>query len=1172
MGGFFAGPSAVFTVVDAEDTPLPGITVEFSGAGASESVETDAFGGLKTRIVGAGVGVQVRDADYEDFIDTIDIESGKEYTIKLNTKTPQAVLKTINFELRDEDRSLLGQAAGVSMSFSCSVPGKQPAPLNGSGPRQRVSVQTDCGSLTASISVAGFEDARQQFNVAAQDATVIVILSRGARFGTVVVSVKDAVSGSAIENAEVNLKRGVVTAFHGGLTDSTGSVILRNVPVGAYTAEAAAPESSGYSTGYSGEFSLTLEDVSSGLPVEADVLLRRADSSRLIYLKFVDSASSQPVEGVDAQLVRGSQPQITLQSDSSGLVRFINLDSNSYSVIARDENYLLRVVKDVNIVTEGSQPVVVRLVKASLVNAGTARVLVSDYSGAKIGDADTSLFSAGLGFPIASGKTGDDGAASYANLPAGEYYAEAEKVVDGALMQETSERKQVTPAAVTELPIVLVVASGTIEALVLDDSGRPLADVNVTFRAFSNGEVLGLESTASNGRTDAIEVRQDKRPYLVAQKPGFYTFTSLPYNITPNGKATATIRLEREQDPNPLAPFDVELVGVFDASGKKATQVLPNKAYTFRFNYVVLGDIATSSFVARAGLQGELNAADSNIAVRGFSSFGGDGAYSSCYNPLNAYATCGADSVDLSATGAGAKSVRKDFGALTEGVYELQANVFIRDVPASAAPSTRVQVRFGVKQSGGGNPVYKPGENELYLWDEFLSTPFCSGDGCGISLSSTIQDSGRVFYPEPAPLADGSLTTLIVGQSYSLVYSAINLGDERFDNVQLRAVKSLDPSDAFLQLSGTSFPIGTLAANQPAPATGTIGVQAKAVANRVQVDLNLGLGKPGDSMRLLFSIAGLRPMSVSLSPQSLVPNAPNTVVIKVSDSSGSPIEGALVAIYTRDSGTEVDAGFSDASGFYISRLSQPYESGKVFDVNASKAGFMESTSQLVVGTLGGGLPGLHCLKAVIGGTEYAVEDAVAEIGRRGGSVQFLLRNSGCGDDIGVKIRKHPDSDLALDVAGSPYDLSAAPSRAIANNSTLTLNVKSDRQFGIHPLYLTATQGPETFGGAVRVKVTDPAVCLFADRALAPSAPYSQDFTLDFRNAAEIMKFFNECYTGSQDNKYPENNFPWERASGTTFPFDGDAAASHSEYRIEARNTGFNADDFFLIVTEDYKRG
>ncbi len=1176
--GLLSGPKAKFIVVDKNDTPLGGISVHFSGGGKSEAVTSDKFGELETHAIGKGISVSVSTNKYAEFNDKLDIEAGKEYTIKLKAISQPVTAKSITFDLRDDAGIPLPSGTQVSMSFACSGSSAAPQGFSRIGQRHTISAQSDCGVLNASISSAGFEDTRKQVNVASTVGDVIVNMSRQELFASVIVAVKDAKTKQPVEGASVFLMLGEVTAYQGGITDETGTALFQRVAGGSYTAKAIPEAESGYITGFGAEFSISAQ-VSPEEAISQEVLLEKADPTKMIYIKFVDNSTSQPLAGVNARLYRQGIFQLPLGSGEDGAVKFTNVDANKYSVVASHPDYVLKVIRDVNVVNAGSSPMVVKLVKAPHPTAGHASVTVLEFSGAKVSGADVSLYSKDYGFALLTDTTGADGNVLFRNLPLGEYYAKAQKNVSGVLMEASSERKNLDANKITDFPIILVIANGKMSVRVKDDSS-PSHDVNgakVTFIDSITGEQLAIKTTNGQGSTGEMAIRVNKRPYVVVGKIGFTSVTSEFFVLTAGATTSVTIVLHPLQQPDPRSPFDVELDGVFNDSGNSPTgtavqRLLKSKSYWFRFSLIALEDLNNTTFVARAGHENETAASDSNIVLRGFRSFAGDGVYSSCYSLDNNYTPCG--------TGLGqsgdAKTIIRNFSGGVGLKKDVEYLLFVKAYINDADDGTPIELRFGVKSSEPPPTRYKPSEHELYLWGTNVNSPFCTSGSCGIAIGAKIQDIGKELMPEPVPILQSGLVGLVVGYTYDVNYDITNLSNSRYDNVVMSVSKppGADPQER-IKITGVSNARFSLPASQPSPARGSYQIKGTNTIPSLEIDMNLNLNARGDSLKFFVNSKGTKTMAISFSPSALRANERNNLIIKVKDAQGNAVPGARITMTNRQNPgaplTIVPDGITAVTGpnGELSALIPSYNSGTAFDVNAAKAGFSNAAAVLTVGSSNTAPDVLSCFMADVGGVEKPVSGSQVEIQLRGASATFTIVNR-CLFPVDVNVSRHQSSDITFSKDDSAF-LPSIPSFTLPPNASSGIAVKSDKEFGMHPIYFNLKAGQKPYGGIMKARIYDDGVCLFANRATQGAAETGHDYTFDFGKSGELLRFFNRCYTGQVGYGYPTTNLA-DRAIVNTSEIIGDLPNSYSSYIAELINTGFAENDFFLIITQDYVKG
>lgn len=1171
------GVPATFLVTDADDTPLSGVLAEFSGKGRTESRTTDPFGEFQSLLVGESITVSVKHKGFQQFRDTMDIEQGKAYQIKLSKESSGTEIRRISFELRSEDRSLLGSSQDVSMSFSCS--GQQVAPLGFSkkGPSHSVSVQTNCGILTAKISAVGFEDALKQVDVRSQEGTVIVGLARKQSFASLRVLVKDRKTGAPVEGVSLRLKIGDATAVQGGTTDATGTRIIPRVPGGTYRVFAEPDEGSGYAVAYSDEFSVGVAQFASNGPLQVEVLLEKPVDPGSIFLKFIDSVSSEQVKDVQAGLVIENSVSHSKSSLSDGTVRFVNLEAGKkYAVIARHEKYVLKVISNAEL-SKSQAPSLVKLVKASAANSGIARAIVSEHSSAKVQGAEVLLYSKDNTFPVDSARTGSDGKFDFQNLPPGEYKVLASKEIDGTAFSVTSELKAIASGQTTEFSLVLVMASGSIEAEVFDESGKKLEGASVSFYDSVSDSKLDEKNTGANGKTEKVQLRANKIPYLVVKKQGFYDTYTRPYHITASATETVKVSMRPVKEQQVAAPFDVELGAITELSGSQAAKLEENKEYIFRFRFFAVKALSDAKAAVRAGLDSEAANSDTNILIKGFSVFSGPARFFSCYNPENSFAECETKPIDFTASGA--KQAIANLGDLLPGVYDFEARVFVKDVPAEKEESAVMEMRYGGKAKADGTNFFRKNEKELYVWRAGLKKPFCLSD-CGVLISLSIQDLKKTQFAAPLPLANESLTKLLKSESYTLYYEAANLGQTAFDDVKMSLSNTPLVNNApVLELPSSPVSVGKLERGQTVK--GSFNFSAPSNVESTALALSLGLSKPGDSAKVLFSVSELAAMQMALIPERLLPGVPNTVVVKVVDSKGAPVGKADIFFEESPSGRQIPIGGpTNDAGLYSALFRESLSPGTVIVVKGQKQGYAAAEKRLTVGPETAVQAGDECITV----NDSSPDLVVLEIDSRvctapmtcsgGKAAQFSIKNNSCGQEMIVRLQKHPDSDLVIEKGQAKY--TPGEEFVLANNGSADFKVTSQKQFGLHPIYIEGSRGS---GGArlgfgtVKVSVFDPRVCLFAEKPVKEGPKSGEKFSLDFSGESETLRFLNKCFTSLLGESYPSNDLTAgvlkEKLLIDLGESLNDAPNSLSSQAYSVRNIGVTGDTFFLITTEDY---
>ena len=1156
-----SGALAKFGVLDPSGEPLEGAEVVLAAQGRVQEKTSDSFGEFETDLIGKGIAVRAKHDGFEDFNDTIDIEPQKKYTISMGKKAIVVVSKRISFELRDEQHELIDSAALVSMSFTCSKYVNPPS-VSGKGGTHSISVQSNCGTLTATINAQGFDELNRQGDVLAQEGTVVVVLSKKQLFASVGVVAKDAETMLPLEGVRIKFKKGDVTALDGGTTDSSGSKIVQRVPAGDYVIEAI-PSDNEHVITFSGEFSVTAAQFSSGEPLSVEVLVKKSEgTAKSLSVKFIDSQDSKPVKDVEATLVIESQKSVTLNSGEDGIVKFAKLDDkNTYSVIAYNPKYVLFVARNLKVNTA---PVEIKLAKATSLNSGAARVIALDSAGAGITDADIQLYSRQLPFSIRSGKTGSGGKIDLTGLPAGDYYAKAGKVIDGIAHENKSDQKSITAGSMIEFPIELVVANANMQVIVKGEDGKPIANARIFFRDFlSRGNRLEDKNSLSDGTSGRVELRAARPLYLEVSKQGYYTFFSQQYTLVPGETRTINITLRPAGSAGP--DFDIQLNGIFDASGRKANRLEENKEYFFGFEMVFSKPATDAKALIRTGLETEKTPADINVLIKSVSSAGA-ALFASCYSQTDQYAGCDGAPVDFTALGA--KQAVLSFGNPSPSIYEIVVKVKIRDIAAGMEATTPVEIRYGAKAQIGGQQAYRKGISELYLWSMLLNKPFCTSE-CGFLIELKIQDKNAKQFAQAHSIQSGSVTELLADANYNIYYEITNLSNEPAGDLSLKLTNDngINPS---LLLPLDNFQIGRLAWNSSFK--GSFSFSTPRAVESTALDFNLSVKRKGDFARAIFKVTGIKPMQLSLSPGSLLPNQKNTIVVKATDGTNNPVKNADIAIYEMPQGPQIMAGTTDDGGFYSARFDAPYAQGE-FDVNATRIGYSPASKRIGVGGIER-LAGAQCL--TIDGKP--IGEAPLEISQRGGEKEFTLKNSSCSQDAAIRIGKHPDSDMRLSKGGTEYDLALSQEFVLKNNEQVSLKARPQNQFGVHPLFFSAKLGSSATwldAGAARVSIFDNSVCLFLERSLNEGGVGGEKFLVDMMGGPQTLEYINRCFTGTQEGQYPSNDISTMMDEKVLVAISNSVKnipQSLSRQQLELRNIGLTSQGYFLISVQDYVKG
>ncbi|VVC00804.1 Carboxypeptidase regulatory-like domain protein [uncultured archaeon] len=1178
----FLSPPANFLVADTKGGPIAGAEVEFSLAGKKETKLSNDFGEFQSGFAGRDVNVSARHEGFAAFSGRMTIEPGKRYTIKLDPERKVA-FRQIEFELAEQGRAI-PDGTGVSMEFSCTS-GAAPQPLSRRGSIHSVPVQSTCGTLSAAISAIGFEDARATVNVASQSGRVIVGLSRKQQYGSLRAIVQDADSGEPIEGAGILLKReGGVLVMRGDSTDGSGIAVLESVPAGSYFLEAVPAQEMGYATGRSELFSIGIAEFSGGMKTVSIGLKKLSPTEPTkILLRIIDSASKGPVQGVDAVLIESGMQESQAASDKDGLVEFVNLSGQrSHSVVLSHADYVTKVVADLNLVPEAeSSPEDIEVVKAVKsnpgANSGNARINVSEYAGGAVENADAMFFSVLYDFPLAAGKTGSSGLFDVNNLPQGDYFAKASKTINSALYDGNSVQKRLEAGTLAEYPVVLTVSNGKLLAKAVDPEGKPIADANIDFVDSISMEILAKTKTDSRGLSSAVEFAANRRPYLVARKSGFLPSFSASQQLVPSATKQVVITL---WPAAAIEGFGVKYDGIYESITdlRAPRRIEAGKQYFIRLFIVSKGDVAESAkAVVRTGLESEANAGASKIAAMGFSSMVNSAVLSACYDAHDNYKEC-----QPTDGNSGAKQVVASFGRLAEGTYEFIVPVGIKAVQEGDP----LEIRYGAFASIGGSGVFRPAENELYLVTYYAGKALCTND-CGIEFRFSIQDEPAQILPHEKEIAmhdkgtnwEGRQENLLKDVIYNIDFNIYNDTRDQFENAGLFFMADQEKLQVPEPLNMGRIEAGTRK-------QGTFQITPKATAASVEMDVNLNIGRKGDSALLMFGISAKDQLMLSVEPKVLRPDSPNYFVAQVSRQGGAGIAGAVVSVYQKGTATLIAGGTTNSDGKALVYIPQGYADGTAFDVNAAKAGYLTATAGLRVAGQQSIPSGFDCITTNGG---YP-DDSSIKIEKRLGTAQFTLKNDGCNRELGISLSRHSLSDISI----SPASLT------LADGQEATVSVTSGNEYGVHPIFITVRptgSSQDYAAGILRAIITAPPAaggdktettdtCIYVERLRQAGEGIEGKFTLPFRNRNETVYVINKCYSGVADDensanpagqRLPRNDIDSQQrkiadiVDATGFSASSGKPESISEYNL-FRTEPLSGDPFFLIAAEDYVKG
>lgn len=1170
--------SAKFVVLDAKGKLVKGLSVSFSLGKDSQTKETDSFGEFQTDFFGKGVTVEINDPKYKRFSQKMDINPGKLYKIEL-APAQNTSPKNIGFELRD-DTGPINANTDVTISFSCSNAGISPASVSGKGPSHRALVQSNCGLLTATVGAVGYNDERKVIDVAAQDGTVSIKLSRKKLYASVRVIVRDKVDQKPVANVKLNLKAGDVTQIDAGYTDSAGSKVIDRVPSGSYFIEALPPESLGYQFATSNEFTVGAAMFADSSGVTVTIELEKPTNAKKAIVKFIDSNSNKPIAGANATLIAAKQSSGIVQtSGQEGIVQFVNLSADkNYGLIVFHKDYLLKVVDKLALSGQNeSKSQEIKLEKATSSNSGKAKVVVREYGGGGVANAQVGVFMNAYQFPVYSGATSSSGVFDVNNVPIGNYKAKATKDADGIPMQATSETKKVNANATTQFDLTLVLASGEIEVKVIDPSGKPVKDANVIFMDYISGKKLESGITGDLGKLvpqAGIKFKVDKRPYMIVEKDKYYRSVTRSYTLNPGEKRSVEVTLNPQAPPSNVTDFDILYSYVLNEAGtQKVTTLDDNKTYNFVFNLTTDKHMDNVQALIRAGSNSQPNASDGIIAIKNIQSPFSDVTYSACFDSSDNYKECNAQGATLEA-----KQGVITAPGIEPGSYEIMATVFIKEVPDAAENNALVEMHYGTKGKAADSDKYRPQDpKSLYHWQQKLHQAICQRN-CGFVISMTLKDAGL------ARELGGTPVQLLQGNSYGVDFTVNNISGKKYENAILSLKNAVSSNP--LELSAPSVSIGTL--GQGETKSGSFAFTAK-TGNAADLNASLNLNEQGDTLIAKFTITPLQMLKLSAVPDPFPSQVPSNFAVHVSNAQNADVDEAAISIFLKGDSVPLNLGNpkTDNTGTVLFTLG-PFDDGTVLVARAEKSAYQRAEKEIAVReNVFAVNQGIDCVK---------INDNPAPVlllNGRNKSTGFSVRNN-CGSDLEISFAKDPESDIGVRLVENGVNRSTLQFGqfiALANNNSKAFEVNSDKELGVHPLYVKARYNnrQQAFDAALaRVRIIDTSARLKIANLEYLAGDEDNglgQFVLDFLDGRESFKIENSAYAGVEDTPVPGTSAKYYPNTDLYTKF---AAKMHisstgitrtetfSTRTFEATNLGISdtsiSDPFFLITVEDYYEG
>src|SRR3989338_470732 len=645
---------AYISVVNEDGSALTNVSFSLLLDGNSVELSTGESGTavvlLKTARSDASISASIENYEPVD-AKNITLVAGEYYKLQLALSGPRNDFPIV-IQFIDESSGNLISGKSVTISFSCQI-GDAPSSKSTRNGEVTVEPPAACGTLTAKdVTVTGFESLHD-FEISPGTNRKVQISLKPtalppAKKGALSVLVVDD-AGRPVKDAEVVVMDGFGVTQATQLSSGLGMASF-SLNEGSYQVQSKVTRE--------GRFSdkntvVIRQDETTSLTQNIGAI---PNDKKVLY-KFLDSNSSDPVEGASVWLSQGTSVLVSDgKTDSAGLFEQPVQDLNgSYHLVADHPNYVLGIFPNVVLVKKfDSNAKVARLTRlkddaaGNPQNYGKVLVTVFDEDRKLIDNATIQLLRSGVDAPIAEKKTGKDGNVLFSRLPAGTYLARAIKEDSN----KTSESFSLAVGQIQEIEVALALAKRVFRITALGGYNHVVkinnADVEVKiFDPVAQKFVKkqdGKTGSAGDFKTGGLPVGSTVA-FLVSRSD-YLSFHSGPY-VVPPGKLSDEIKLDfwmyKKEDLAADQHIKIEFADLMDASGTVRPNVLDaGKEYWGVFNITLRdGNFDDPKISVRAGPNALPLATQNNIFIENAEAGAvlGEVSFSSSLNPSDVFAT-----------------------------------------------------------------------------------------------------------------------------------------------------------------------------------------------------------------------------------------------------------------------------------------------------------------------------------------------------------------------------------------------------------------------------------------------------------------------------------------------------------------------------------------------------
>ncbi len=856
-------------------------------------------------------------------------------------------LKTITFAGPNGVR-VEGKLLTVELSCSSGIAIESPVRQVSDG-KLDVKAPSGCGTLLAQVIGSGY--GAQTYNL--EESQVVRLAGLAAENGNAIITVKDS-SGNFLDGIEVSIIDGSgIPTGEKGLTHfgealfslARGNYIAktsdRNLSFGSAEQE--------FSVGANAETKATI--VLSEKPIGA------------IKAKIADKLTGDEVNGriiLESPAGRKDSFDFTGQTVSIPVSR-----QGTYRLSASAQGYALSKAVEINSSQINSSTYEIEISQCTPSTCGLLKVRVVDEDSKPVQNARVAITDAATGFfaeEYGTRYTDISGIAVFSAVKTGKYKAIVQKFpAEGSQEFEAKEGEE------KEVRASLEIGEGTVEVEAIDEDSRPVPFGFAEFRT-EGREKLGKIPLDSKGKA-AFTTKADKKVFVTVSGQGYTSYTSGSFQLYAGESVKVKAALSKQvlgETPK------ISLVGIFSETGIEQKQLQAGKTYRAKFKVIVPAQAADE--LEQLGVF--INAGKEKDVQK-------DSLYIGSVNAPKASVLKGRTYTEPRGTAQDEDNVTNgeakwasivwEKGEIRQGIYELEAEIKVRD---STVPGKELSIAYrayGVKEDG--KVMRDPLDAELGQAEEASSKHAlyakayeksffegaleeCNEDFC---YSERLLDKKEgVYISRPYSLK--------IFSDYDLEFAITNISPSVHDNSDIRIKNSLGGTITESRLKAKSYKITNADSRETSSQTDTFEIgpvnlgdlrQNKSVQGKISLR-GQELGPTGLYVQIVsdrqqvfqktltFAIVQEKDINITILPQTLPAFTPFDLNVEArfftQENDFQQISDALVRVErtTPDRAKVVFSAATDGKGKALIRIPAS-DPGTRVTVRVEKAGFSGKT-------------------------------------------------------------------------------------------------------------------------------------------------------------------------------------------------------------------------------------